>query len=133
MPHQESFDPDRLRLAQALPTKLGPPRAPPRHKPGEKFLRGPIPWSWLSRACVLPGKAMIVGLALWFWAGLEKKRTVRVRNCDLQKLGVGRDAARRGLSALAHSGLISVDRHPGRSPIVTLLEGPSEDTENAQS
>ena len=53
------------------------PKRPPRHRSGEKFLKGPVPMAWLERAFVLPGKALHVALLLWFKAGCQRCRTAR--------------------------------------------------------
>ena len=46
----------RLDVYQATPTQRK--EKPPRHKQGEKFLKGPVPLKWLERAACLPGKAL---------------------------------------------------------------------------
>ena len=94
----------------------------PRHNAGQKFLKGPIPWSWIAKAANCPGQALQVMMVLWFKAGLQKKRTVKLSYKELAKLGCKRESARRGLKALEDVGLVSVERHPGRSPVVTILE-----------
>ena len=38
---------------------------PPRHKPGEKFFKGPIPLNWLTQATTLPGKTIAVAIAVF--------------------------------------------------------------------
>ena len=69
-------DLDSLRIAHtAVPA---PKKRAPRHKTGEKFLKGPIPMSWLVRAGKLPGKAIHVGLSLWFYAGMRKSGQVNL-------------------------------------------------------
>jgi hypothetical protein len=45
------------------------------HRRGE-FLRGPVPMAWLLSASRLPGKALVVGVWLWFRAGIEKSTTI---------------------------------------------------------
>jgi hypothetical protein len=95
---------------------------PPRHKPGEKFLKGPIPWTWLAKAAHQPGKALHVAIALWFLAGITRKRTVALSGAVLQALGVNRHSGYRGLAALEQAGLVSVERHSGHHSCVTLLE-----------
>lgn len=94
----------------------------PRHKPGEEFLKGPIPLHWLREAALLPGKALAICLAIWFKAGATKKRTVHLTSKLLDKFGVGRKAGYRGLKKLESAGLISVYRHAGRCPRVTILD-----------
>ena len=119
----DPLDPKRL----ALPTSKAKPTAntkPPRHRPGEKFLKGPVPWGWLTRAAHQPGKALHVATALWFLAGLKSTRTVTLSGSVLSNLGVNRHSGYRGLAALENAGLLSVERHPGRNPVVTLLDAP---------
>ena len=97
----------------------------PRHKPGQKFLKGPIPLNWMSSAAAQPGKALHVALALWFWAGMKRSRQVILSMSWLRAtLGVDRHSGYRGLASLEVIGLVSVVRHRGRKPIVTLLDMP---------
>lgn len=107
------------------PTGNGPPhkafqKKPPRHRRGQKFLKGPIPWDWLRRAMVLPGKSLHVALILWKEAGIKKQRTVKLNLSALKELGIPRSTARRGLDALEVAGLVSVSHSAGRCLQVTL-------------
>lgn len=102
------------------------PSPPPRHRQGEEFLRGPIPLMWLTRAAELPGKTLAVSAAIWFKAGATKNRTVKLTGTLARKFSVGRKACSRCLRALERAGLVSVYRHPGRSPVVTILEAPHD-------
>lgn len=83
------------------------------------FLRGPVPWSWLVAAMAVPGRALAVGLAVWFQAGLRKRRSDLPIN--LSRIGVDRSTASRGLDALAKAGLVRIGRRPGRRPTVTII------------
>ena len=115
------IDPDQIRLSSPIPTAL-PPRRPPQHRQGERFLKGPIPWRWLENAMQLSGKALHVALILWQQAGCRKDRTVRFcLNGKLPEL-LNRQSARRGLRSLAEAGLVSINRLPGRGLEVTLSE-----------
>jgi hypothetical protein len=40
----------------------------PRHRAGEWFIKGPIPGKWLVRAGEISGRALHVGLVLWYLA-----------------------------------------------------------------
>jgi len=99
-----------------------PSRKLPRHRPGEAFIKGPIPWPWVERAMTLPGKALAVGLMLWKEAGCRRNRTVRFRLAGAIDRGIPLDTARRGLRALAAVGLVSIRHYPGQALEVTLLE-----------
>ena len=50
----------------------------PRHHPGEHFLKGPVPFSWLAKAARCGGRALHVGIILWYRAGLERSPTIRI-------------------------------------------------------
>ena len=86
-----------------------------------RFLKGPIPWSWIAAASALPGQALLVGLCIWRLAGAMKNHTVSLGNSDLKPLRVDRAAKSRALRALERAGLLKVARQPGRFPKVTLL------------
>lgn len=92
--------------------------------PGDrtKFLKGPVPWSWIKAAAQLPGSALAVGLALWRLSGATKSKTVRLANSEAEALSVGRSAKSRALVALEQAGLVIVERRPGCLPKVTLLD-----------
>ena len=106
-----------------------PPTAPklkrqPLRRDGGRFLRGPIPLSWLAPAAVLPGKALHVAIALWFLSGLKRSSTVKLTGSLRSQFGILPDAGRRGLAALERAGLVFVERPPGCCPRVTILDAP---------
>lgn len=120
-----------LERFRARPNGEFPPatrKRAPRHKAGEWFLKGPIPGEWLHRAAALPGRALHVALAVWYLAGMEKSRQVRLTWAVFARFGVTPDAGRRGLAALEGAGLVAVDRHPGRCPVVTIQEATVDNT-----
>ena len=124
------MDPERLSLGKAsVVPKPQTGRKAPRHKPGEKFLRGPIPWGWLIAAARASGRGsgFKVALALWHLSGLaHQSRTIDLQGRALRDFGVDRHAAYRGLANLEQAGLVAVERHPGRMARVTLLEAPGD-------
>ncbi len=129
---EKELDPDDFRapaetdvnaLMQRRPTK------PPRHRQGEKFLKGPIPWTWLQQAMNLKGKALHVALLLWREAGMTGKRTIGFNQSAQVENGVLLDAARKGLRALQLAGLVTVTHYNGRALEVTLLETAPETDE----
>ena len=87
-----------------------------------EFLCGPVPMWWLTKAGMLPGKSLAVGVALWFSKGVKRSWTVPARRSLLQRFGVGRGAANRCLRELEDAGLIKVEWPPGRCPIVTIID-----------
>lgn len=120
----DPIDPERLRLP---PSSTAAPRGfvLPRHRAGEKFLKGPIPWKWLIGAARLPGKALHVGIGLWFLAGVKRSARVKLSMSLLGDLGVSRHSAYRGLLALERAGLVEAQRHSGRNSVVTIKDCPS--------
>lgn len=97
----------------------------PRPKSGSCFLRGPIPMDWICAASKASGhgSGVKVAIALWYLSGLNRQaRTVKLRGSVLREMGVDRHAGYRGLEALEKAGLVSVERHPGRNPVVTILD-----------
>lgn len=120
----DSFpDPQDLRLSIEVDgQERAPRRRPPRHRPGQKFLKGPIPWDWLDRAGRLPGRALAVGLVLWQRAGVQRSRTVRLCQASVAEMGLNEDAVRRGIRRLEGERLIEVARMAGRGLEVTILE-----------
>ena len=87
-----------------------------------RFLKGPIPWAWLSAAARLPGRALHVAIGIRLWTGIKKTDRIAFSVSTLAELGVSRPAAYRGLTALEGRGLVTVDRHRGRKPRVTVVE-----------
>jgi len=102
----------------------------PRHKSGERFLRGPIPMDWIFAAARATGygSGFKVAISLWYLSGLNhQSKTVKLSGSVLREMGVDRHAGYRGLAALEQADLVSVERPPGQSPVVTLLSaGASE-------
>ena len=100
-------------------------KSPLRQRQVGKFLRGPIPWGWLSAAAQLPGRALHVGTAIWFLRYLHKSETIKLSAKVLRDLGVTRQSGYRNLRALEAAGLVSCVRAPGRCPVVTILSAPA--------
>ena len=117
-----SLDLDQFRARRNGELRPAKSTRAPRHKAGEWFLKGPIPGEWLHRAAELPGRALHVALALWYLAGVEKRRQVKLTWGVFARFGVSPDAGGRGLVALERAGLVAVDRPPGRCTVVTILE-----------
>ena len=89
--------------------------------PVEKFIKGPIPLDWISRANALPGKAGAVGLALWFLAGVQGSRTVKLTGEVERIAGCGRKAVYVALRALELYGLVKSVNQRGARAFVTIL------------
>jgi hypothetical protein len=107
-------------IAESIVKERGRSIHLPRHKKGERFLKGPIPWSWLMKAMSLGGSALAVGIAIWRLAGVKSDPTVLLVPSETQAIG-DRKTVYRGLGKLESAGLVRCSRHRGRSPTVTLL------------
>jgi hypothetical protein len=92
------------------------------HGAGERFLKGPIPLRWLERAGQQSGQALHVGVVLWFLRGVTGDKVIVLSAKALRRFGVSQWAGYRGLKALERAKLVTVERHCGRQPRVTLLE-----------
>lgn len=90
-----------------------------------RFLKGPIPWDWLTKAASLPGKTLHVALELWRESGCKKSPNINVSPSGLRKLGVSRETGYHCLNRLEAAGLIEVERRRGRSARVTILHQPN--------
>ena len=117
----------RVRLDSSTGKYIGAPLTVP-------FLKGPIPMAWLNEAAKLPGKAINLGLAIWWLAGMAQTKTFKLTGKALDQLGVSRDTAADALKRLEGRGLIRVQRAPGQRPTVEILSVASkvtklEDTE----
>ncbi len=119
------IDPKHLHLTPGIASK--PERESKTSRTGTKrFLKGPIPLNWLAKAAQQSGKALHAGIALWWLKGLKRSWKVALSQSILNLFGVSRYSGYRGLTKLEKAGLLSVVRHPGRNPIVTLRL-PAED------
>lgn len=116
-------DARELQVGVTLITKM----SPPRHQPGEKFLKGPIPWTWLQMAGKLRGRALQVGVLLWQKVGCERKSTIEFCLARGREMGMSVPVTRRGLRELEDAGLVTVARRPGRGLLVSI-EMPDERT-----
>jgi hypothetical protein len=89
---------------------------------GRKFICGPIPLLWMRRAAGLPKCGLVVAIVISYCRGLEKIDSFKLKPSRLREFGVGRSTATRGIFALESAGLIRVvDRHPGRAPLIEVL------------
>jgi hypothetical protein len=99
------------------------PKTSTKTRIGEAFIRGPIPLGWLAQAANIPRRnAVLVGLVLFYLAGLKKERhglVLTVKRC--KPFGLERKSVQRGLADLEKSGLIRVSRAAGQSPRVDII------------
>src|SRR3954465_8051960 len=93
----DPWDPERLRLPADLFGESRPTLRPPRHRPGEPFLKGPIPYHWIADACRLPGVGLHVATSFRFLCDRYRGPNRWGLEQVTRGLGVSSDTARRGL------------------------------------
>ena len=86
-----------------------------------RFLKK-TPLDPLQRAARIPGRALHVYLAIRHRCDLRREQTITLPAAYLQTFGIGKDVKRRALMELETVGLIRVERLPGRTARVTLVE-----------
>lgn len=86
---------------------------------------GPLPLSWFSRASMIhEGKGILAtALAIWFEAGRRRRRDrLKLTGAMVNRLGITPSSKCRALADLEAAGLIRVERHGRKNPLVTILE-----------
>ena len=94
-------------------------------KKKKHFLKGPIPMPWLVVAANLPGKALHVGIALWFWSGIKKSEKFILPGNVITDLGVSRQTCNTQLKAMEKAGLLSIKARIGKKSQITLFPHPN--------
>lgn len=116
-----SINLDEFRLESSqLNQSSGSTSQPSRQK--RKFIRGPIDLAWVMKAGRLKGKALQVGMILWFESGCQESRTVPLRQSLAQEFGCHRDTVIRAVRELEKAGLVTITSDPGKCLSVTLLK-----------
>lgn len=128
----DPFDPEqfRRRCRPPKPVVTLPPsrKGLPRPKERERYLGGPIPLGWLSRAASLPGKALHLAVALWYAAVRtpDKNPAVKLTRTLAAEFGLSTRTTRaRAIESLAGAGLVEVSKRAGRSVMLTILPAPA--------
>lgn len=117
---------DRFRAHKALRHAAGAPRTdcPPCPRSKERYLRVSVPWLRWATAGVKGKSAVLTALVLAHVCGLTRSSTVEVKRTILKDFGLSRQGYYRGLAALERSGVIRVERRPGKRVVVELLSRP---------
>jgi DNA-binding transcriptional ArsR family regulator len=118
------WDLDRLRLPAERVGNLETRRRPPRHWPGDPFIKGPIPHAWIASACRLPGAGLAVAMGYRFLCCRFRWRNRWGLDAIANGLRVTSRSARRGLHSAEMAGLLAVEREPGCKLAVSVLDLP---------
>lgn len=95
-----------------------------------RFIRAPLPYDWMTAAAQLSGKSLHAALAIRYLAGYVETKpvTVKLTHQILKDFGVSVKTSYEVLKRLEERGLITVERHVGRSPRVTITPVPPKKT-----
>jgi hypothetical protein len=106
---------------RVLPSADSASKGLPKPKCGEPYL-GTIPMGWVTRATALPGHAWTLFTAIWFQSSCAKGEPVflSVRTREWFNL-TNRKSYYRALATLVEAGLVRVEGHRGRRPLLTLV------------
>jgi hypothetical protein len=94
--------------------------APIKRKKVEAFVK--VPLSWIAAAAKharSPATLVMVELLRASWKARSSRFSIP--NVRLAKLGVSREIKRRVIRDLEGGGLLTVERRPSKSPIITLI------------
>jgi hypothetical protein len=95
---------------------------------GGKFVRGPIPLDWLRAANTCGRRSISVAVLLWYGAAWQKSNPFKLSRDTLAELAVSPRTARRVLERMKSIGIVEVEFHRGRSPLVTILALPTSNS-----
>ena len=94
--------------------------APRKRKKVDAFVKVPL-WWIAAAAKYARSPATVVLVELLYASWKARNSTFSLSNVRLAKLGVSREIKRRVLRDLEAGGLITVERRPSKSPIITLV------------
>jgi hypothetical protein len=115
---------DQLRLPAKRVGSLETRRRPPRHRPGDPFIRGPVPHAWIASACRLPGAGLQVAIASRFLCCRFRSENRWGLDVIADGLRISTRSARRGFHSAELAGLLAVEREPGCKLAVSVLDLP---------
>lgn len=101
-----------LRLRAVTPHKV--------RKRREHFVQ--IPFVWVERLNGVSGKGCILAMHLAYLHWRNKGRPFTLANGMLKNDGISRASKWRALAELESRGLITIERRPSKSPIITVNE-----------
>jgi hypothetical protein len=94
--------------------------APAKRKKVEPFVKVPLWWIAQATKATNTGRALVC-IELLYAAWKTKRSTFPLPNARLARLGIKRETKRLALRDLERAGLITVERPPRKTPIITLM------------
>ena len=117
----DDFDLENLRLPADI---VRPRRVVEPHKLEKRrkhFVQ--LPWTWVEALSGASGQTWQLAAHLLYLNWKGKGAPIKQANGMLEIDGINRQAKWRALSGLERRGLVTVERRPARSPLVTLNIG----------
>jgi len=81
-----------------------------------------IPIVWIASAAKLKGKAIHVGIILWYLSGVSKNDEVTIPRKLLEQFGIHRETCRRAVIELEDARLITVHRTGRKRARITIVK-----------
>jgi hypothetical protein len=126
----DPFDLDRFRAdpdKAVLPFELKA-EGLPKPKRGEPYL-GAVPMEWIRRVASLPGRAPLLFFAIWFQVSCAKGQPVTLSARTRQWFALtNRHTYYKALAVLVKAGVVRVEEHRGRRPLLILVTAPPAST-----
>lgn len=92
------------------------------HRIYERFVAGSIPLDWICAAECLGGSALFIGMALWYYAGLNRTLVFRAGWKDLSLGQVSISTVKRALVLLEEAGMIRVQHRSGKKNVIEIVD-----------
>jgi hypothetical protein len=125
-PFTEMIDLEQYRIPYDLQPTASARTRLPRHRLGEPFIKGPIPYGWVAKACSLPGQGFHVAMVYRYLVVRFQKPT-RVGPISVARsLGVSEATVRRGLSAAESAGVLRIERRAGCKLSISMPDAPEQ-------
>ncbi len=119
---KDSFDVDALRIDPADSGLVSKAAGSRNAKWQRKFIR--VPWAWVDRLKITNrGSTYRLALVLIYEYWRNGGQAIRLSNAMLAGDGITRKSKWRALRELEQLGLIRIERHRRKSPVVTVLIG----------
>ena len=84
------------------------------------FLHRDIPTDWVYRLFKCSRIAIVLGMLIRYWSVLERSDTISVTSMKLKDSQISKNQKAKALRELEDSGVILVERVPGKNPIVQI-------------
>ena len=113
------FSLESLRISDQSISLTPPIKPKSKHR---LFIKGPIPYSWLSMANAQGGSTGVIATGLWFYVGLKKSSQFKIDGKLDTLTGVSRQTRQSALIKLERAGLIRLTNKVGNYPTVEILQ-----------